>query len=340
MRLRSVRHGCLALVVTIGLTAFARGESRARVPAQVFEIQYTVNETALPLDSVQLWYTLDKGQAWHQYGFDEDCQSPFTFHAPAEGLFGFYLCVANKTGASSPPPGPSTPPHQWAFVDYTPPVVQLHPLRQSTMLGQRVLQIRWTAIDAHLTSRPVEVEYRRLPAAEWHPVTPDPLANTGRYDWRIPEGLAGPMAVRAFVSDDGGHRVASEAQVIELTNPTPPAALPPSSSGLSGNLRGRTADGPTPTASNQTRIRARQLFEEGLSLRDRGDYRRGIARFREVVRLDPQMTDAFAEMGGMLYLLGDFDRALAAYEVALGQQPVMRAALQGALADHPSLQPQ
>ena len=51
---------------------------------------------------------------------------------------------------------------------------------------------------------------------------------------------------------------------------------------------------------------------------------------REAIRLDPQLTDAFAEMAGMLYLLGDTDKALSAYELALAQQPTLRKALQGA----------
>jgi cytochrome c-type biogenesis protein CcmH/NrfG len=64
-------------------------------------------------------------------------------------------------------------------------------------------------------------------------------------------------------------------------------------------------------------------------MRDRGDHRAAIARLREVARLDPGMTDAFAEMGGLFYLLGDFERALSAYEIALSQRPALRSALQG-----------
>jgi len=54
-----------------------------------------------------------------------------------------------------------------------------------------------------------------------------------------------------------------------------------------------------------------------------------LARMREAVRLDPDMTEAFAEIAGMLYRMGDFDRALKAYEITLKQAPKHRAALQG-----------
>ena len=51
---------------------------------------------------------------------------------------------------------------------------------------------------------------------------------------------------------------------------------------------------------------------------------------REAVTLDPERAEAFAEMADMLYRVGDWDRALNAYELALRQQPTMRAALRGA----------
>ena len=330
MRWRAIGQGCLVAVIGTGPPTVAQNGLPVRVQSQVFEVAYTVNEAALPLSSVHLWYTLDKGQTWHDYGSDDDCQTPFVFHAPTEGLFGFYLRVANERGASSPPPGPSTQPRQWTFVDYTPPVVQLHELRQTTMLGRPVVQIRWTAIDANLTSRPVEVEYRQPQTTDWHPLTVNPLANTGRYDWRVPESLWGRLSIRIHVSDEGGHRVTSEVQTIEFRRPAPPATLPASSDRSFGSLPEQTATGPSTSSTTYAWTRARQLLDEGLTLRDRGDYRRAIARLREAVKLDPQMTDAFAEMGEMLYLLGDLDRALAAYGIALAQQPTMRAALQGA----------
>ena len=331
------RHGCLAVLVSITLATNTGADPPARVQSRVFEIDYEVNEAALPLESVHLWYTLDEGSTWHQYGFDGDAQPPLTFHAPAEGLYGFFVRVTNATGASSDPPTSSSKPHHTAFVDFTPPVVQLHALRQTTMLGQRVLQIRWTAIDAHLPTRPVELEYQRLPDPEWFPVTENPLANTGRYDWRVPVDLLGPVAIRMHVSDKGGHRVTSERLDTEITRPRPTKTLTTTEKGLgpSGLSAGDNIGRPP---SEPARKRAREFYKEGLTLRDRGEHRRGVARMREVIRLDPQMTDAFAEMGGMLYLLGDFDRALAAYQMALQQTPTMRAALQGSAKAYRQLQ--
>jgi Tfp pilus assembly protein PilF len=217
-------------------------------------------------------------------------------------------------------------------VDYTPPVVQLHPVRQTTQLGQRVLQIRWTAVDSQLSVRPIEIAYQRPPEAAWKPVVTEPLSNTGRYDWRVPDDLGGSVALRATVSDLGGHRVDSERQVIELGTSTTQAEQPAGGAATSAKPADSTGadDGTALPGSRKAKERIAKLLAESAAHRDRGEYVEGIARLREAVKLDPQRTEAFAEMADMLYRVGDLDRALNAYEIALKQRPNLRAALQGA----------
>ncbi len=326
-----VRHGCLGLAVNAVLVVVANGENPVAIRSRVFEIEYAVNESALPLDSVQLWYTLDHGASWHESSPDEDRQSPITFTVPQEGLYGFFLVLTNATGPSSMVPTQATPPHLWAFVDYTPPVVQLHALRQTTILGQRVVQIRWTAIDAHFGSRPVQVAYQRPPDETWYPATSDPLTNTGRYDWRLPEDVSSrSVAVRLTVTDSGGHRVYSERQVLEILpaySEQRSESMPVTTGGAGVASVGATM---ALTGSVRAKQRAQRLFSEALACRKRGEYRDGIARLREAVKLNPQWAEAFAEMADMLYGIGDLDRALNAYELALRRQPAMRSALRGA----------
>ncbi len=324
-----MRHGCLFLALAlIGAAAPAPTSAQTpRVRTRTFDIQYQVNEDALPLDAVALWYTQDDGQTWHDYGLDEDRQSPFPFHAPDEGAFGFLLVMTNATGASSAVPAQGTPPQQRVMVDFTPPVVQLHPPRTTSSLGETVLQIRWTAIDTQLTSRPVEIAYCRPPDTAWLAVSADPLANTGRYDWRLPEGVTGAVALRITVSDQGGHRVDSETQTVEIpTLRMPPGAeVQPPIAGAPA----AAADDATLAGSKRARERIAKLMADAIAHRERGEYSQGIARLREVIKLDPQRTEAFADMAGMLARVGDYDRALGAYDIALKQSPNLRAALQG-----------
>lgn len=326
----SVRHGGLVVAWSTLLIGVATGEEPLRVQSRVFDIEYAVNEDALPLDSLRLWYTLDGGMTWSLFGTDDDRQSPVTFHAPREGFYGFFLVAVNATGPSSVAPSSGTRPYLEVYVDGTPPVVQLHPLRRTHLVGQDTLQIRWTAVDAHFPARPVELSYQRVPEETWHPVTDGPLANTGRYDWRLPPNLSGPVAIRMTAMDRGGHRVTSGRQVIEIAPVQPaPARVVPSSTGSTPDTRlfgGTTA---LPGSVRATE-RASYLFREAMAHRERGEYREGIARLREAVKLKPQWAEAFVQMAEMLYRLGDLDRALNAYDVARQQRPMMREALRGA----------
>lgn len=323
-----IPKGGAAVLFAGCLVCPAFGDVPLQVRSQVLEIEYKVDESALPLESAQLWYTLDQGQSWKLYGSDDDRQSPIVFNATVEGNYGFYFVLRNTVGASSAGPSPGTQPQLQAFVDYTPPVVQLHDLRQTTLLGQRVVQIRWTAIDTNLTSRPVEILYQRPPDETWYPVASEPLSNTGRYDWRLPEDSLGTIAIRLTVADMGGHRVNSERKVVETASLAAPKERL-SNDGQAGERILSTPPRGVAVASKEARRLAAGAYAEGMKLGEVGQLRAGIARLREAVRLNPQLADAFAEMGVMLYRLGDYDRSLSAYSIALQQQPALRRALQG-----------
>ncbi len=303
-------------------------DSPTRVRTQSFDVAYRVNEAALPLDSVQLWYTRDGAKTWELFGADDDRQSPVTFHAAGEGLVGFFFVLTNATGASSAAPADGTDAHHWAMVDYTVPVVQLHPLRATAVMGERVIQVRWTAIDTQLAQRPIRLEYRLSPDATWVAASREPLANTGRFDWRIPTGVSGPVAMRVTVTDLGDNRIESGEQSIEAS--TEPAPVIRTSNGPAAMMGSHIAvDDSTIPGSRRARQRIEELLAEAEEHRKSGDNVRGIARLREAIRLDPHLTDAFTGMASMLRTVGDHDRALNAYDIALKQRPAMRDALLG-----------
>ena len=193
-----------------------------------------------------------------------------------------------------------------------------------------MLQIRWTAIDTHLTDRPIEISYRRPPDTDWHAVAPDPLANTGRYDWQMADGFTGPVVIRVTVSDKGGHRVRGESSVIEIAEVKASlASSVKSAQGLAAmqTLLGKDIVAPV---SESDKKRAQRFYREGIKHRDNGKYREGIARLRRAAALDPEMTEAFVGMAAMFERIGDLDRSLGSYEIALMQEPEMREALRGA----------
>lgn len=308
------------------LAASAAAQDVSIVNSQSFDIEYAVNEAALPLSSVALWYTTDGGVSWTEFGRDEDRISPIRFRAPGEGPFGFYFVLTNSSGPSGPPPGKNTPPQQLALVDFTPPLVQLHQAKAVAGVDDITVQIRWTAVDAYFSPRPIEVIYGSHLEDVVHRATPEPVANTGMLDWRVPAEVSGSIAIKVVATDRSGQRVESEALWVDVEAPAKTATIQANVHSVSTV---NEQDDSALAGSARARTRAAELYTKALEDSKLGRPADGVARLREAVKLDPHMTQAFAEMGGMLYALGDLDRATGAFEIALKQEPNNRDALRG-----------
>ncbi|MCG3129421.1 MAG: hypothetical protein FLDDKLPJ_00148 [Phycisphaerae bacterium] len=290
----------------IGLTtAWVRGGEAP--PHQIvhsaqFDVEYEVGEVALPLTTVELWYRRESGSAWECYGKDADRQSPVRFVAPSEGFYELFLIAGNTTGISSQPPLPKSEPHLRVFVDSTPPAAQLHPARIELRDGRRVLVVRWSALDAHLLPRGIELSYQGDGESTWRLISDERLSNSGQYDWLIPADLTGLIRLRLRAYDRGGHAGEALSDPVDVTAPVAPQAA----------SRASVARSTTEAA------RAARLLAEAREARQRRSLRLALARATEAARLDPTNVEAIAELGSVLYDLGERDRAGDAFELALG----------------------
>ena len=355
--------GYLAVLTSLGVGPGNAPETPLTVNTRVFLLDYAINQAAHPITAVTLWSTTDQGNSWKQLARDDDMRSPIRVEAPSEGLLGIYLIVVNASGPSSLPPTSSTRPHRWIFVDYTPPIVQLHALRTTSSLGRRIVQIRWTAVDAHFGSRPVTIRFNSASDPTWRTAENTPVSNTGQFDWFVPEQLYGTVNVQLVVSDRGGQTVFSEPVSIELLpdfsataaprstfaqaprtdlgRKAPPARLTAQTYGAFGSpvsqsgtipiaQRMQVPDAGIVVGSARAQDRTAALYAQAVDHRNQGRYREGIALLRQIVRLNPRAVYAIVEMADMLYRIGDMDRAIEAYELALLQEPGLRVALRGA----------
>ena len=318
-----MRHGCLLVVMGWATLAVA-GPPSASVPAKVrskiFDVEYRVNPAALPLAAVRLWYTVDRGAVWSSYGLDSDRQSPVAFHAPQEGLFGFFIVLENGAGTSGAEPEPGSEPHLWAYIDYTPPVVQVHsPQLDPRAADGPAISVRWTALDAHLPPRPIALAYRLPPDGDWQSIARN-LANTGRYDWRLPEGLAGRVMIRVRVEDRGGNAVEGAA-TIDLQPPPEPDVT---NEGDDADRADATLTAAARPVDETERQRARKLYEQGRWHADRGERRLAMARLRDALKLDPTLSVALVDLASLLYVEGDYEGSTRAYDLVLRQAPGMR----------------
>lgn len=320
------------LLVILVLTPLAQAQSLpVPIPVQTeaMEIEYATSPEAMPLDGVELWVTHDRGATWSLVGRDDDRQSPILFRASEQGWHGFFVVLENVAGVSSTRPSAGTRPHLEAFIDFTPPAVQLQSPIATRSLGRWLVQVEWTAIDAHFDSRPIVLEYR-VPGHDWEAVSPEgQLANTGRFDWRIPEGLSGIIELRACAVDQAGNRTESRVQTVVVPEsvPTPPAQS--TSDGIVGSKDSPEAQ-TLLVGSARARQRVSELLTRASVYADRGQYSEGVASLREAIRLDPTAIEAFTRLGLMLDQAGDPSRAVEAFDLALKLNPRDRAALLGA----------
>ncbi len=296
-----------------------------KVATQRFDIVSRVDDGGLSVEGVQLWYTVDKGRTWRNYGTTPAAELPIRFTANVEGLYGFYLVATNAAGVSGPPPGRTTEPHEWVFVDYTPPIVQLHSLVLSDPLAvPRIVNIHWSVIDQALPARPISLAYRSLPDGAWRTIE-SPIANTGSYDWRVDDSTTGEIAVRITARDLGGHSVQVVSDPLGTDPPAAPQAV--ANGKRSANLVSQSQ--PTSPRGRPARPRATELYRKGVLHSLRGEYRLAASRLRDALEADPELTEALVELGRVLYAQGDASSAMEAYKLALTQQPELRSALEG-----------
>ncbi len=89
-------------------------------------------------------------------------------------------------------------------VDLTKPVVKLLDVEIGRSPETGNLTITWTATDKHLGRQPITLSYAEKPEGPWTPIVSN-LENTGRYVWRMPDGVPFQFLVRVEATDRAGN---------------------------------------------------------------------------------------------------------------------------------------
>jgi Tfp pilus assembly protein PilF len=322
------------------------GDDLPRVRSKRFEITYELDRPDLPLTQVQLWFTIDLGETWHNYGTDGDKTSPVEFIAPNEGIYGFYLLIQNGAGASGQPPGFGTEPQQWAFVDYTPPLAQLHYAKfENDDPSTGTVHIRWTAFDQFASKRPITLTFQRAGDVTWLPLY-GPMPNIGRYDWILPAKLQGDIRIKLSVVDRAGHLVERVSDALTIPGG---GAISISSEDQEANLATTTLTNaralsespdlpgghasPYQVAATQPTAReiqqAEQLYQRGSYHLVRQEYELAAERFTEALERNPHHLQASYDLAGIHLLQKRYDHATEIYQQIVQQSPDHRDALWG-----------
>ncbi|HUW81280.1 MAG TPA: tetratricopeptide repeat protein [Phycisphaerae bacterium] len=325
-------HGCLLtalLPVVAGAELSPLGApEHPAIRTQSVELHYRIAPETTPLIKVDLWYTTDDGRSWWHYGPDADCTPPVIFRAPGEGLYGFYIVAANRAGCSSGPPQPGMPPQSSCLVDLTPPVVQFHGAAKKTdFKTTRSVQLKWSAYDGHLASKPVTVYYQTPDQTTWQSAE-SALPNSGHYEWHAPPELVGAISLKLSVSDMAGN--VTEQVWSQLTiDPPAGAQREPATSQPVAQTPPKPPQEPVEPPDADIAEPARRKVELATWHLVRGEYDVAAERFREALQLDPTLVDARNDLAGILYKQERYDRALSEYQRALALDPAHTQALEG-----------
>ena len=113
---------------------------------------------------------------------------------------------------------------------------------------------------------------------------------------------------RITASLEGYAPVTHEIQVSQITSNNPPLAITMQSS------RASSAEHMTPNLENEEAI---ALFSAGNSLYEEGKISEAAEKFEEFLRLNPSVLQVFVNLGNCYRELGEFEKALAAYQTLL-----------------------
>lgn len=331
----TTRFGLIGLLVPLA-SVWAQDSAATSVRSRQVELHYEVNGIAADAQ-VELWYTRDRGATWQCYGKDDDGTSPMVFAAPSEGLYGLVLIPHVGGQPAVPPPSAHQTPQQWILIDDTPPLAQWHGVEPAEDFARtRVLQLRWTAHDDHFSARPVSLSYQSTSDPDWTEID-SAVANTGRYDWRVPEGVDGPIMLKLIVRDQGGHALERTFGPIALdkylARPVPaPAPDTPATRPAADSARPTVATQPEalPRVDLLQRRMAADLHRQGNWYLVRGQYGMAAERLQEALEHDPELLDARHDLAGIFYRQQNYDRAITEYQAVLARNDKYESALYGA----------
>jgi hypothetical protein len=153
--------------------------------------------------AVEVWYTVQGRGGWQKYEKEYSSEGPFEIDVDGEGRYGFTLVAVSGVGHAEARPQASDSPQVWVEVDLTPPAVQLVGIEVGTGPEKGTITIEWRATDKFLAAQPITLSYGTA-EGQWIPFASN-IANSGRFVWRMPEGLPYQFPIRVDAIDQAGN---------------------------------------------------------------------------------------------------------------------------------------
>jgi hypothetical protein len=204
------------------------GERPRMTSSKRFNLDYSVDAAGpAGVEKIELWVTRNGGRDWDLDRVDEDRESPLLVEVTEEGIYGFRVVIVGKNGLASQTPRSGDLADLWVGVDATKPTVEITSAAYGSEDHAGQLDIRWTAGDDHLGSRPVTLSFSAQADGPWTTIAAS-LPNSGQYFWRVDSRVPDEFYLRLEVRDEAGN-----VAVHRLDQPLQSAGLTPK-----GSIRG------------------------------------------------------------------------------------------------------
>jgi len=189
-----------------GYSGFQRGQVGPVLWSNALHLDLDFDVKAGPsgVGLLELYYTLDAGKTWQLLDKREESSKPFSVDVPNEGIYGFTMVVKNKAGLGRQPPQPGELPEVRVGVDITAPVCEIITPLETVPGSKGLINVKWTAIDANLSSGPVKLEWSENPNGPWHLIV-EKQPNNGVFRWRVPENTPYQVFLKMEVTDVAGN---------------------------------------------------------------------------------------------------------------------------------------
>lgn len=186
-----------------------------------FKMAYEVEDRgASGVGKAEVYVTRDEGKTWKLHTTIEKPESPLVIdltkggNDKVEGMYGFRVILQSGAGLGREAPKGGEAPDIRVDVDVTgPSIVIYEPVPDKTQKDTMILQ--WKAIDAHMATDPITLEWADSPKGPWFPVAakegigasePKRLPNTSSHHWKLPASFPShKVYLKATARDTAGN---------------------------------------------------------------------------------------------------------------------------------------
>jgi hypothetical protein len=192
-----------------------------------------------------LFVSTDQGITWQEAAVVNPDQDAFAFHAPADGLYWFNICLVDAQGKRQPPDIYKTAPRCKVLIDTQKPSVRIVSAERQ---GDEIA-VKWEVIDDHPDLTSLKLEYRTPEAPSWMwfttPITP---AMSGQTTFKA---VPGNVSLRLQMMDVAGNLGTDQKEVVSKAASIIATAAT-ATSGATTTSPGTTTAGSSPPILNAT----------------------------------------------------------------------------------------